>query len=124
MDAKSLLEQNVGTQPTTFAHKRLAVTLAHQAEVGNAPSLDSLLASLVAFVRQAAADGTAAHAVERQLFSCVRGLGREAFSLFLLLQGTGELGVSVSLPGGSVGADRQVALRERFGARLKVDPRG
>jgi hypothetical protein len=74
--------------------------LAHQAELGNAPSLDSLLASLVAFVRQAAHDALPAHEVERQLFSRVLALGREAFSLFLRLQGRGDLGEQLTLPDG------------------------
>jgi hypothetical protein len=74
--------------------------LAHQAEVGNAPTLDSLLGSLVAFVHQAAADGLPAHAVERQLFSRVLALGREAFSMFLRLQGQGDLGERARLPDG------------------------
>jgi hypothetical protein len=73
---------------------------AHTAEVGNAPSLDCMLASLVAFVRSAAAEGTPAHEVERRLFSRLLALGREAFSLFLRLQGSGDLGESVTLPDG------------------------
>jgi len=75
---------------------------AHQAESGNAPRLDSLLACLVDFVRSAAADGLPAHQVERQIFSCVLAVGKEAFSLFLRLQGTGELGESLTLPDGRV----------------------
>jgi hypothetical protein len=75
--------------------------IAHQAEVGNAPSLASLLDSLLAFVHQAAAEGRPAHELERQLFSRVLALGREAFSLFLRLQGPGDLGEQVRLPDGS-----------------------
>jgi hypothetical protein len=101
MDAESLLEQNVGMQQLTLAPKRLTVMFAHTAEVGNAPSLDSLLGCLVAFVHQAAADGLPAHEVERRLFSSLLALGREAFSLFLRLQGTGDLGERIALPGGS-----------------------
>jgi hypothetical protein len=75
--------------------------IAHTAEVGNAPTLDSLLACLVAFAHQAAADGLPAHEAERQIFSRVLALGREAFSLFLRLQGTGDLGEQVTLSDGS-----------------------
>jgi hypothetical protein len=101
VDEESLLEQNVGTQQSTLAHKRLTpLMIAHQAEVGNAPSLDSLLASLVASVRQAAADGTSAHETERRLFCDVLALGREAFALFLSLQGQGDLGEQITLPDG------------------------
>jgi hypothetical protein len=74
--------------------------LAHQAEVGNAPTLDCLLGCLVAFVRQAAADGMAAHEVERQLFRRVLALGRSAFCLFLSSQGQGDLGEQITLPDG------------------------
>ena len=100
MDAESLLEQNVGMQRTTSATKRLTLMFAHQAEVGNAPSLHSLLASLVALVRQAAQDALPAHEAERRIFSSALALGREAFSLFLRLQGQGDLGESVALPDG------------------------
>src|SRR4051794_11873730 len=84
VDEESLLEQNVGTQQSTLAPKRLTLLMiAHTAEVGNAPALDSLLDSLVAFVHQAARDASPAHHVERQLFARVLALGREAFALFL-----------------------------------------
>ena len=102
VDRESLLEQNVGTQQTTFPPQRLTLMFAHAAEAGNAPCLDSLLASLVAFVHQAAADGMAAHEAERQLFRRVLALGKQAFSLFLRLQGVGDLGESVALPDGSL----------------------
>jgi hypothetical protein len=73
---------------------------AHQAEAGSAPSLDSLLGCLVASVHTAAADGLPAHEVERRLFSSVLAIGREAFCLFLRLQGQGDLGEHVRLPDG------------------------
>jgi hypothetical protein len=73
--------------------------LAHTAEAGNAPRLDCLLAALLDFVHTAAADGLAAHTVERQLFWRLLALGRQAFSLFLDLQGTGELGEQISVNG-------------------------
>jgi hypothetical protein len=72
---------------------------AHAAEAGNAPALDSLLGSLVDFVHQAAADGLPAHEVERRLFSCVLAIGRQAFSLFLRLQGSGDLGERLTVNG-------------------------
>jgi len=97
VDAKSLLEQNVDTQETTLAPKRLLVMFAHTVEVGNAPSLESLLGSLLAFVHHAAASGLPAHEVERQLFARVLSLGREAFAWFLRLQGTGDLGDQILL---------------------------
>jgi hypothetical protein len=73
--------------------------LAHSVEIGNAPSLDGLLDSLLDFVHQAVSDGLPAHEVERHLFSSVLALGREAFSLFLRLQGQGDLGECLSVNG-------------------------
>lgn len=75
--------------------------IAHTAEVGNAPTLSSLLESLLTFVHHAAAAGLPAHEVERQLFSRALAIGREAFALFLRLQGTGDLGAQVRLPDGA-----------------------
>src|SRR5262245_56645185 len=75
--------------------------IAHQAEVGNAPSLGSLTASLAHFVQQAAADGLPAHEVELALWKHLLALGRQAFALFLRLQGQGDLGEQVRLPDGS-----------------------
>jgi hypothetical protein len=103
VDEESLLEQNVGTQQSTLAHKRLTpLMIAHTAELGNAPTLDCLLGSLVAFAHQAAADALPAHEVERKLFARVLALGREAFCLFLRLQGQGDLGEELALPDGRV----------------------
>jgi hypothetical protein len=79
--------------------------IAHQAEVGNAPTLGSLTASLALFVQQAAADGLPAHEVELALWKRLLALGRQAFALFLSLQGQGDLGEQVRLPDGS-GAQR------------------
>jgi hypothetical protein len=89
--------------------------MAHDAESGNAPSPDSLLA----FARQAAAGGLAAHEAERQIFSRVLALGREAFALFLRLNGTGDLGEEVTLDDASkasrLGATHARPYRSVFG---------
>jgi hypothetical protein len=76
--------------------------IAHHAEVGNAPSLNSLLVSLVAFVQQSALDALPAHEVERLLFARVLAIGRSAFSLFLRLQGSGDLGDSLPVNGSTL----------------------
>src|SRR5262249_24418737 len=90
-----------------------------QAELGNAPTLASLLDSLLGFVRQAACEGRPAHEVERQLFSRALAIGREAFALFLRLQGPGDLGEQVRLPDGSPAVrlerPRERASRSVFG---------
>ena len=94
--------------------------IAHTAEVSNAPSLDSLVASLLDFVQHAAATGLPAHQVERSLFSQVLALGRAAFSLFLRLQGPGDLGAQIPLPGGGTAQrleqPRPRTYRSVFGA--------
>jgi hypothetical protein len=100
VDEKSLLEQNVDIQPPRFALKRLTLMLAHTAEIGNVPCLESQFVSLKAFIHAAAASGLAAHEVERHLVSRVLDLGRQAFSLLLRLQGTGDLGEQITLPEG------------------------
>ena len=86
--------------------------IAHQAEAGNAPALQSLLDALVASVHQAAADGRPAHEVERHLFDAVLALGRAAFALFLRLQGPGDLGEHLTLPDGRA-ARRLPATHDR-----------
>jgi hypothetical protein len=100
VDEKSLLEQNVDIQPPRFALKRLPLMLAHTAEIGNVPCLESQFLSLKAVIHAAAASGLAAHEVERHLVSRVLDLGRQAFSLLLRLQGTGDLGEQITRPEG------------------------
>jgi hypothetical protein len=64
------------------------------------PALEPLVAELAGFVRQAAAAGTPAHEVERGIWTRVLAVGRQALDLFFRLQGTGDAGETVALPGG------------------------
>ena len=75
--------------------------IASEAESVNAPSLASLAASLLLLVQDAAAKGAAAHEAELAIFRSVLDLGRQAFSLFLRLNGQGDLGESVVLKDGT-----------------------
>jgi hypothetical protein len=64
------------------------------------PALEPLVAELAGFVRQAATAGTPAHEVERGIWTRVLAVGRQALDLFFRLQGTGDAGETVALPGG------------------------
>ena len=75
--------------------------LAHQAEDRNALPFFALLHDLLGYVQQAARDGCPAHEVEQQLWTRLLALGRHAFGLFLALQGTGDLGPTLTLPDGA-----------------------
>jgi hypothetical protein len=75
--------------------------LAHDAELRNAPRAFDLLGGLLAFVRHAAQHGFSAHDTEQSIWKSLQAIGREAFDLFLRLQGPGDLGPTVELPDGS-----------------------
>lgn len=70
------------------------------------------LAELRQFVEEAARQGMAAHAVERDLFRRLLSLGRNLFDGFLALQGSGDIGEQLTLPDGQVVA-RVAELHER-----------
>jgi hypothetical protein len=76
--------------------------MAHQAEADKAQSLYPCVDDLLDFVRQAAQQGRPAHEVERELWTRVLALGRQALGLFFSLQGSGDLGDSLQLPDGRV----------------------
>ncbi len=72
--------------------------IAHDAEARNTPPSAE---DLFAFARLAAERGLPAHEVEEALWKRVLLLGREALGLFFRLQGQGDVGPEVALPGGS-----------------------
>jgi hypothetical protein len=74
--------------------------MAHQAEADKAQTLYPLVDEVLAFVRQAAAEGLPAHEVERALWTRVLALGRQALGLFFQFQGSGDLGDALELPDG------------------------
>lgn len=75
---------------------------AHDLTLDNPPALHDLAAALLTYVRTAAAQGTAVHDVERGLWQRLLQLGRTALGHFFELQGTGDVGATVTLPEGQV----------------------
>jgi hypothetical protein len=61
-------------------------------------ALDTLAQELAAYVRKTATDATPAHDVERGIWTRILALGRQALELFFKIQGTGDLGETVTLP--------------------------
>jgi hypothetical protein len=75
---------------------------AHDPALDNPPALQELAAALLTYVRTAATQGTAVHDVERGLWQRLLQLGRTALGHFFALQGTGDVGATVTLPEGQV----------------------
>lgn len=75
--------------------------IAHQAEVGNAPPLTSLVQGLLDFVLQATADAASADHAERGVWTHALAIGHAALALFFRLAGTGDLGQRLTLPDGA-----------------------
>jgi hypothetical protein len=74
--------------------------MVHDAESGKAASFLPLVEDLATFVRQAALQGTTADAVERGVFTRLLALGRAALDQCFALQGTGDVGETLTLPDG------------------------
>jgi hypothetical protein len=77
--------------------------LAHPDANGNPQTLDELrvlLEQLLDSVHQAATHGTPVHQVERHLWTRLLALGRRTLQHFFDLQGTGDLGDTLTLPDG------------------------
>ena len=85
---------------------------AHDPALDNPPAFHDLAAALLAYVRTAAAQGTAVHEVERGLWQRLLQLGRTALGHFFELQGTGDVGATVTLPDGQV-CERLLQLHSR-----------
>jgi hypothetical protein len=73
---------------------------AHDTPIDNPLVLHDLVADLLAYVRSAATQGTAVHEVERGLWQRLLHLGRTTLGHFFTLQGSGDLGDTVTLPEG------------------------
>ena len=54
------------------------------------------------YVKQATVEGTAIHAVEQGIWTCLLAMGREALGMYLSVQGTGDVGETVELETGEV----------------------
>ncbi len=75
---------------------------AHDAALDNPSLLHDLTGELLAYVRTAATQGTAVHDVERGLWQRLLQLGRATLGHFFDLQGSGDLGETVTWPDGQV----------------------
>jgi hypothetical protein len=75
---------------------------AHDAVIDNPPLLQDLAGELLAYVRTTATQGTAVHEVERGIWQRLLQLGRTTLGHFFTLQGTGDLGDTLTLPDGQV----------------------
>jgi hypothetical protein len=73
---------------------------AHDAAIDNPQLLHDLAGELLAYVRTAAAQGTAVHDVERGIWQRVLQVGRTTLGHFFALQGSGDLGDTVPGPAG------------------------
>src|SRR6266446_459776 len=73
---------------------------AHDAALDNPSLLQDLVGELLAYVRTAATQGTAAHDVERGIWQRLLQLGRTTLEHFFVLQGSGDLGATITLPDG------------------------
>lgn len=76
------------------------MSMTHKQDVLKSENLQQQFAELEEFVRLAAQDGQAIHEVERNVWRRLLQMGRKTLSLFLHLQGDGDLGETVSLPSG------------------------
>ena len=73
---------------------------AHDAAIDNPQLLHDLADALLTYVRTAATQGTAVHDVERGIWQRILHVGRTTLGHFFALQGTGDLGDTVTLPEG------------------------
>jgi hypothetical protein len=74
--------------------------IAADCRTDNPPSLGDLADQLLTYVRTAASQGIPAHEAERDIWQRLLALGRTALGQFFALQGTGDLGDTVTLPEG------------------------
>lgn len=74
--------------------------MAKSAAFDNLQQLTGMAENLAAFVQQAAAQGTAAHQVEKEIWQRVLAMGRQAMGQFFQLQGDGDVGETIEMPDG------------------------
>ena len=74
--------------------------MAQETEVLKGEKLDDLFAELKASIQVASQQGHAAHEVELNLWKYLLQLGHELFGRFLAMQGSGDMGETVTLPDG------------------------
>jgi hypothetical protein len=76
--------------------------VAQDGDVDKSKGIADLADELVTVVRAAACKGTSMHDVERDVLTRVLRLGHAALQEFVRLQGTGDLGETITLPDGQV----------------------
>jgi len=74
--------------------------MAEMAAFDNVNELTAMTADLANFVREAAVKGMAAHEVEEGVWQRVLAMGRQATGQFLAMQGDGDVGETIEMPGG------------------------
>jgi hypothetical protein len=100
-DKKGLLGDNMDMQATMFAlPRRPRLMIAHDEPIHNSQPLGDLAEQLLAYVRAAARHGTAVHEAERAIWQRLLALGHAALAHFFALQGSGDVGETVTLPDG------------------------
>jgi hypothetical protein len=72
--------------------------MAESAAFDKIEQLTGMADNLAAFVRQSVAQGTAAHEVEKEVWSQVLAMGRQAMGHFFKTQGDGDVGETIELP--------------------------
>jgi hypothetical protein len=92
--------------------RRPCVMIATDDRADNPLPLRDLADQLLAYVRDAVAQGTPAHEAERAIWQRVLALGRTALAQFFALQGSGDLGAAITLPDGQT-CERLPALHHR-----------
>jgi len=86
--------------------------LASSLNLGKSDALTNLATDLTVFVRQATQEGSSLDEVERGVFGRLLEMGHAAVDLFLMAQGDGDLGASVTTEDGTV-LHRSAAAVER-----------
>ncbi len=71
--------------------------MADVATFDNLEELTVMAEGLAAFVQQAAAQGTAAHVMEKDVWQRVLAMGRQAMGQFFQLQGDGDVGETIEM---------------------------
>jgi hypothetical protein len=101
LDKNGLREDNMdNNNPMSAPPRRPTALFAHAQALDNPQLLHDLTDELLAYVRTAATDGTAAHDVERGLWQRLLHLGHTALGHFFALHGTGDQGHTITLPAG------------------------
>jgi hypothetical protein len=75
--------------------------MAEMAAFDNLSDLAQMGTDLASFVQRAAADGLAAHELERGVWQRVLAMGRQATGHFFRMQGEGDVGETVEMPDGT-----------------------